>query len=248
MEIRQESEWRPFLASRELRINDRIRVREVRLIDEAGEQMGVLATEEAIRLAQDRGLDLVEVAPSAQPPVCRILDYGKFKYEQSKKESDGRKKQKNASLREVKVRPNIGKHDRDFKIRTAAKLLREGDKVKITVQFRGREITHPEIGRERIKEIMATLEAEGIPLNIEKSLSMEGRFMNVIVAEDKVKAASLAKEAATAAKEQAATAAKEQAAASAAEDQGAAPEQASDTPAPDAPAPETEAATKEAAS
>ena len=157
--------------------------------------MGVLPTDQAWRLAQDRGLDLVEVAPSAAPPVCRILDYGKFKYEQSKKENEGRKKQKNAGLREVKVRPNIGKHDRDFKIRSAAKLLREGDKVKITVQFRGREITHPQIGRERIKEIMAALEDDGIPLSIEKSVSMEGRFMNVIVAEDKVRAASMAKEA-----------------------------------------------------
>ncbi len=160
-----------------------------------------MPTEQAVRLAQERGLDLVEVAPGAHPPVCRILDYGKFKYEQSKKESEGRKKQKNAGLREVKVRPNIGKHDRDFKVRTAAKLLREGDKVKITVQFRGREITHPEIGRERIKEIMAALAEDGIPLSVEKNVSMEGRFMNVIVAEDKVKAASLAKEANKAATE-----------------------------------------------
>ena len=156
----------------------------------------MIPTEQALQLAQDRGLDLVEVAPTAQPPVCRILDYGKFKYEQSKKVSEGRKKQKNASLREVKVRPNIGRHDRDFKIRTAAKLLREGDKVKLTVQFRGREITHPEIGRERLKEMMAALEEDGLPVTIEKPISMEGRFMSVIVTEDSVKAASMAKAAA----------------------------------------------------
>ena len=156
----------------------------------------MIPTEQALQLAQDRGLDLVEVAPTAQPPVCRILDYGKFKYEQSKKVSEGRKKQKNASLREVKVRPNIGQHDRDFKIRTAAKLLREGDKVKLTVQFRGREITHPEIGRERLKEMMAALEEDGLPVTIEKPISMEGRFMSVIVTEDSVKAASMAKAAA----------------------------------------------------
>lgn len=163
-------------------------------MDEAGEQLGVMPTDQALALAQQRGLDLVEVAPTAQPPVCRILDYGKFKYEQSKRDSEGRKKQRNASLREVKVRPNIGKHDRDFKIRTAAKLLREGDKVKLTVQFRGREITHPEIGRDRLQEMMAAIEADGIPVLIEKPVSMEGRFMSVIVAEDKAKAAALARE------------------------------------------------------
>ena len=166
-------------------------------MDENGGQLGVLPVEQALGIAQERGLDLVEVAPTAQPPVVRILDYGKFKYEQSKKENEGRKKQKNSGLREVKVRPNIGKHDRDFKIRTAAKLLREGDKVKITVQFRGREITHPEIGRERIKEMIAALESDGVPVTIEKPVSMEGRFMNVILVEDKIRAASMAKESAS---------------------------------------------------
>lgn len=174
-------------------------MREVRVVDDAGEQLGVMPTDQALDLARQRGLDLVEVAPTAQPPVCRILDYGKFKYEQSKRDSEGRKKQRNASLREVKVRPNIGKHDRDFKIRTAAKLLREGDKVKLTVQFRGREITHPEIGRERLQEMMNAIEADGIPVLIEKPVSMEGRFMSVIVAEDKTKAAALAREKARAA-------------------------------------------------
>ena len=162
-------------------------------MDENGGQLGVLPIEQALRIARERGLDLVEVAPTAQPPVVRILDYGKFKYEQSKKENEGRKKQKSSGLREVKVRPNIGKHDRDFKIRTAAKLLREGDKVKITVQFRGREITHPEIGRERIKEMIAALEADGVPVTVEKPVSMEGRFMNVILVEDKTRAAALAR-------------------------------------------------------
>jgi translation initiation factor IF-3 len=160
-------------------------------VDENGGQLGVLPIEQALGIAQERGLDLVEVAPTAQPPVVRILDYGKFKYEQSKKENEGRKKQKSSGLREVKVRPNIGRHDRDFKIRTAAKLLREGDKVKITVQFRGREITHPEIGRERIKEMIAALESDGV--TVEKPVSMEGRFMNVILVEDKIRAAALAK-------------------------------------------------------
>ena len=152
-----------------------------------------MPTEQAIQAARDKGLDLVEVASSAKPPVVRILDYGRFKYEQSKRESEGRKKQARVVLREVKMKPNIGKHDMDFKMRTAAKLLRQGDKVKITVMFRGREITHPNIGRQRITTMLEQLETEGVPLNVEKNISMEGRFMSVIVAEDKVKAASLAK-------------------------------------------------------
>ena len=184
---------RTLLAAREHRINDRIRVREVRVIGDDGEQLGVMPTEQAIQTARDKGLDLVEVASSAKPPVVRILDYGRFKYEQSKRESEGRKKQARVVLREVKISPNIGKHDMDFKTRTAAKLLRQGDKVKITVMFRGREITHPNIGRQRITTMMEQLESDGLPLNVEKNISMEGRFMSVIVAEDKVKAASLAK-------------------------------------------------------
>ena len=184
-----------FLAKAEHRLNERIRVPEVRVIDDAGEQLGVLPTEQALQIARDRGLDLVEVAPTARPPVTRILDYGKFKYEQAKKENEGRKKQTRVVLREVKMKPNIGKHDMDFKLRTAAKLLRAGDKVKLTVMFRGREITHPEIGRGRIQTMMQRLEAEeSLPLVVEKNLGMEGRFMSVIVAEDKVRSAALAKE------------------------------------------------------
>ncbi len=183
------------LAKAEHRLNERIRVREVRVIDADGEQLGVMETEKALELAREQGLDLVEVAPTARPPVTRILDYGKFKYEQAKRENEGRKKQSRVVLREVKMKPSIGKHDMDFKLRTAAKLLRAGDKVKLTVMFRGREITHPEIGRGRIREMMERLEAEEyLPLVVEKNLGMEGRFMSVIVAEDKVKAAALAKE------------------------------------------------------
>ena len=168
---------------------------EVRVIDDVGEQLGVLPTEQALQIARDRGLDLVEVAPTARPPVTRILDYGKFKYEQAKKESEGRKKQTRVVLREVKMKPSIGQHDMDFKLRTAAKLLRAGDKVKLTVMFRGREITHPNIGRGRIQTMMQRLEEEeNLPLSVEKNLGMEGRFMSVIVAEDKVRAAALVRE------------------------------------------------------
>ena len=188
------SAGRLSLAGRVHRTNERIRTREVRVIAEDGEQLGVLPTEQAIDLARERGLDLVEVAAAANPPVVRILDYGKFKYEQAKKENESRKRQKTVVLREVKMKPKIGKHDFDAKVRTAVKLLREGDKLKITVMFRGREITHPEIGRRLVQTVMDQLEETGIPLSVEKPVGMEGRFMSVIVTEDKVKAAALVKE------------------------------------------------------
>lgn len=165
--------------TKEFRINDRIRTREVRLIDENGGQLGIVPTYQALNLARERGLDLVEVAPTAVPPVCRILDYGKFKYEQSKKERESRKNQKNVLLREIRMKPNIDEHDIDFKTRTVEKLLKEGDKVKVSITFRGRTITHPQIGRnvleriyERVKDIS----------QIEKPASMEGRNMTMILA------------------------------------------------------------------
>ena len=161
------------------------------MIGADGEQLGVMPTVQALDLARAQGLDLVEVAPTARPPVARMMDYGRFKYEQSKKEREGRRKQKTASLHQVKIRPNIGKHDMEAKGRTAARLLRHGDKVKITVQFRGREITHREIGAERIQEMLETLEENGMPTIVEKPMSVEGRFMSVIVVEDKAKSQAL---------------------------------------------------------
>jgi len=183
-----------LLAAREHRLNREIQVLQVRVIGDDGEQMGVMPTADAFAQAQELGLDLVEVAPSARPPVVRFLDYGKFRYEQAKKRNEGRKRQKNVMLREVTMKPKIGQHDIDFKTRTAQKLLLDGDKLKITVMFRGREITHPEIGRELIGRVMQNLEGLGIPLLVEKPIGMEGRFMSVIVAEDKVKSAANARE------------------------------------------------------
>ena len=151
-----------------------------------------MPTPQALDLARAQGLDLVEVAPNARPPVAKMLDYGRFKYEQSKREREGRRRQKTASLHQVKMRPNIGKHDMEAKSRTAARLLRNGDKVKISIMFRGREITHRDIGRERIHEMLETLERIEVPTVIEKPISTEGRFMSVIVAEDKAKAKALA--------------------------------------------------------
>ena len=173
-------------------MNEAIRIREVRAIGAEGEQLGIMPTVQALDLARAQGLDLVEVAPNAEPPVARLMDYGRFKYEQSKREREGRKRQKTASLHQIKMRPNIGRHDMEAKGRTAARLLRGGDKVKISVMFRGREITHREVGQERIEEMLETLEENGMPTVIEKPLSTEGRFMSVIVVEDKAKAQALA--------------------------------------------------------
>lgn len=130
-------------------------------------------------MARERNLDLVEVAPNANPPVCRILDYGKFKYEQAKKEREAHKNQKQATLREVRFKPKIGVHDVDFKTRVVKKLLEGGDKVKVSVMFRGREITHPEIGRELLNRVSANLKDAAI---VERQPSMEGRFMNMYLA------------------------------------------------------------------
>jgi translation initiation factor IF-3 len=132
-------------------------------------------------MAREQGLDLVEVAPNANPPVCRILDYGKFKYEQSKKEREAHKHQRQVVVREVRFKSKIGSHDLDFKTRVIGKLLKAGDKVKVSVLFRGREITHPEIGRELLQRVVAALTEEGVA-TVEKPIGMEGRFMTMILA------------------------------------------------------------------
>jgi translation initiation factor IF-3 len=154
-------------------------VREVRLIDDEGGQVGVVPAFQALQMARDKGLDLVEVAPNAVPPVCRILDYGKFKYEQSKKEREARKHQHNVVLREIRMKPKIDDHDVDFKTRTVEKLLKEGDKVKVTVMFRGREVTHPQIGRALLDRIFERVKDVGV---LEKPAMMEGRHMTMILA------------------------------------------------------------------
>jgi translation initiation factor IF-3 len=130
-------------------------------------------------MAREQGLDLVEVAPAAVPPVCRLLDYGKFKYEQAKKEREAKKHQKNVLLREIRMEPKIAEHDVDFKARSAEKLLKDGDKVKISVRFRGREITHPQIGRDLLEQVYGRLKNIS---SIEKPASMEGRQMTMILA------------------------------------------------------------------
>ncbi|MDP6127723.1 MAG: translation initiation factor IF-3 [Dehalococcoidales bacterium] len=164
---------------RKLRVNMEIRTKEVRLVGDKGEQLGILPLYQAREVAKNRNLDLVEVAPTAVPPVCRLLDYGKFKYEQAKKEREARKSQKISLLREVRIRPKIGAHDFEAKARVAKKLLDGGDKVKITVLFRGREISHPEIARRLLAKMAETLQETA---TVEGNPSMEGRRMHVILA------------------------------------------------------------------
>jgi translation initiation factor IF-3 len=156
------------------------------LIDDEEGQIGIVPVQQALQMARDKGLDLVEVAPNAVPPVCRILDYGKFKYEQSKKEREARKHQHNVVLREIRMKPKIDDHDIDFKTRTVQKLLKEGDKVKVSVMFRGREVTHPQIGRALLDRVYERVKDLG---TLEKQPSMEGRFMTMILAPGQPKAA-----------------------------------------------------------
>jgi len=172
---------------KQLRINQMIRAREVRLVGEKGEQLGIMPLIQAQETARKHDLDLVEVAPAAVPPVCRLLDYGKYKYQQAKKDQEMRKSQKVSLLREVRLRPKIGDHDFEAKARTARKLLADGDKVKVTVLFRGREVTHPELGWKLLKRMTETLNEDAA---IERQPVMEGKRLNIIlipIAKAKVK-------------------------------------------------------------
>lgn len=161
------------------RVNERIRIREVRLVDENGQQVGVVPTAHALEMARDRGLDLVEVAPNAIPPVCRLMDYGKYRYEQSRKERESRKHQTTVELKEVRIRPKIDDHDLETKGRHAAKFLDAGDKVKVSVLFRGREMAHPEIGRGLLDQLIELLRSHG---SVEQTPKIEGRTMTMILA------------------------------------------------------------------
>ena len=172
---------------KKLLVNESIRANEVRLVGEKGEQLGIMPVIQAREAARKHNLDLVEVAPTAVPPVCRLLDYGRYKYEQTKKEREARKHQKTQALREVRMRPKIGTHDFDSKARIAKKLLGEGDKVKVTVMFRGRENAHPELGWKLLQRMAETL---GDAASLERKPIIEGRRMDIILvpALQKVKA------------------------------------------------------------
>ncbi len=164
------------------RINDRIRVPEVRLIDDEGQQVGVMKTADALRFAQERDLDLVEVAPEARPPVCRVLDYSKYKYEQAQKQKQARKHQQQITVREIKFRPKIAEHDYDTKKHHVERFLRHKDKVKITIMFRGREVTHPERGTAILDRLAEELSELGV---VEQRPMQEGRNMTMLMAPSK---------------------------------------------------------------
>ena len=162
-----------------LRINGEIRIREVRVTSATGEQLGIMPTREALRMAEEQHLDLVEVAPKAKPPVCRIMDFGKYRYEQQKRDKEAKKKQKTITIKEVKLRPHIEQHDFDVKLKNAVKFLGEGNKVKVTIMFRGRELSHPELGKEVLGRVAETL---GDSVTIERGAKLEGKNMTMIVA------------------------------------------------------------------
>jgi translation initiation factor IF-3 len=164
------------------RINERIRVPEVRLIDDQGGQIGVLKTPDALRFAQERDLDLVEVAPEARPPVCRVLDYSKYKYEQAQKLKQARKHQQQITIREIKFRPKIAQHDYDTKKGHVERFLRHKDKVKVTIMFRGREVTHPERGTMILDRLAEELAELGV---VEQRPMQEGRNMTMMMAPSK---------------------------------------------------------------
>lgn len=165
--------------SRDVRVNREIRAREVRVIDSEGKQLGILPLVEALRAAANADLDLVEVSPKSEPPVCRIMDFGKFKYQQSKKAHDAKKKQAVVHLKEVKLRPKTEEHDLEFKLRHIERFLKEGNKTKVTIVFRGREIAHSELGRQMMERI---IEQSKEWAKVEQPAKFEGRNYVVILA------------------------------------------------------------------
>lgn len=167
------------IAKEELRINEEIRARVVRVNTVDGEQLGIMEIHEAMRLADERHMDLVEIAPGAKPPVCRIMDYGRYLYEQQKKEKEARKKQRIIDVKEVKLRIRIEDHDFDVKTKHAIRFLQGGDKVKVTIMFRGREMTHPELGEQLLNRMAEKLQDIA---TVERKPKLEGRNMIMIVA------------------------------------------------------------------
>ena len=160
------------------RVNEMIRVREIRLIDDEGNQMGIVSTMEALRMAKDKGLDLVEVSPNANPPVCKILDFGKYRFEQEKKLRDSKKNQKVLKLKEIRMQPKIGAGDLDTKAKHVQEFLDDGAKVKVTIRFRGRELAHTDLGYGVLQEVLKRLTSEYV---VEKSPAMDGKTMSMTI-------------------------------------------------------------------
>ncbi len=162
-----------------MRVNEEIRVRDVRVVSSEGEQLGIMQVRDALRLAQEQELDLVEVAPTAKPPVCRIMDYGKYRYEQSKREREARKKQKVIEIKEIRMTPKIEGHDFQVKVKAAQKFLSDGDKVKAIIRFRGREIVHAELGKTLLMQLYESVRDQAV---LEREPKIEGRNMIMILA------------------------------------------------------------------
>ena len=167
------------ISDKRVRVNEQIRISPVRLITDDGEQIGIVSIDEARDRATERGLDLVEVAPDARPPVVKMMDYGKYKYEAARQAREARKKQHTIQVKEVKFRPGIEEHDYEFKTRHARRFLEEGNKVKLTMMFRGRQVTHPELGREVLLRVTEDLKDVG---KVESLPSFEGRIMSMVLA------------------------------------------------------------------
>lgn len=163
----------------ELMINEQIRDKEIRLIDENGEQLGIVSSREAQKIADERKLDLVKIAPTAKPPVCRIMDYGKYKFDQAKKEKEARKKQKTVDVKELRLSPSIDTHDVQVKVKKANEFLKDGDKVKISIRFRGREIGHSKVGMQIMEDFAKATEEFGV---VDKQPKMEGKSLVMFLA------------------------------------------------------------------
>ena len=167
-----------FFIKQELPINGQIRAREIQLIGDEGEKLGVVSLKEALEIAEEKKLDLVLVAPNAKPPVCKIMNYGKYKFEQAKKEKEAKKKQKIAEVKEIRITPNIEEHDFGFKSKNARKFIEDGNKVKITVRFKGREVNNSKLGEEVLNKFIENLSDIA---NVDKQPKLEGRNMFIML-------------------------------------------------------------------
>lgn len=163
---------------KEARINERVRAKEVRLISEDGKQLGIMAIDDALRIARESDLDLVEVAPDAEPSVCRIMDYGKFKYQREKRDRESKRRQKTFTIKEIKLRPKIEEHDYQTKLHHTQEFLSKGDKVKVTLMFRGREREHADLGRRILERL---IQDTGEMSTVEKGIKLEGRIMTMVL-------------------------------------------------------------------
>ncbi len=175
------------MATKDLRVDRQIRAREVLVIDENNNQRGVMDTRSAIALAEDAGLNLVEVSPNANPPVCKILDFGKYRYEMEKKNREAKKNQSVVKIKEIRMQPKIEKHDLETKSKAISEFLQDGNKVKVSIRFRGRELAHPELGKVVLDKILDILSEAGVAYNLDKAALLEGKMMSMTLSPQKKK-------------------------------------------------------------